>query len=95
MHRNSEVKWENESFSECLDIWRKKLSEHYNTRLKELEEDGLEWENIVNNHHNTLLTREDLERIDNEIIEEGYQYTPAANVSLEEEPEKYEEPEGI
>lgn len=95
MHRDTEVKWENESFSECLAIWREKLSEHYDERLQELEADGYDWEDIVNNHHNTLLTREDLEELDQEIIEEGYQYTPAANVSVEEEPEKYEQPEGI
>jgi hypothetical protein len=95
MHRDNEAKWVNESFSECLEIWREKLSEHYDERLRELEEEGLEWEDIVNNHHETLLTQEDIERIDDEIIEEGYQYTPAANVSLEEEPEKYEQPEGI
>lgn len=84
-------KWKNESISECLEIWREKLQAHYEERLAELGDDT-QWEDIVNEHHEHLLSGDDLERLDEEIVEEGYRYEPAANVSHEEAPEKYEEP---
>lgn len=86
-----EPKWENESMTECLELWRQKLQRHYEERLDDLGDD-VEWADIVNNHHEYLLGEEELERLDDEIVSEGYRYDPAANVSYEEAPEKYEEP---
>lgn len=86
-----EPKWKNESLTECLDLWRQKLQAHYEERLEELGED-MDWNDIVNNHHEYLLSSEDLRQLDEEIVSEGYQYDPAANVSYKEAPEKYKEP---
>lgn len=84
-------KWKNEPMTECLELWRQKLQRHYEERLAELGDDT-EWADIVNDHTEHLLSESDLERLDEEIVSEGYQYDPAANVSHEESPEKYEEP---
>lgn len=86
-----EPKWSNDSLTECLALWREKLQSHYQERLDELGDDT-EWSDIVNQHHEQLLSSDDLERLDEEIVSEGYQYEPAANVSYEEAPDKYEEP---
>lgn len=94
VERLPDPKWANESLTECLELWRQKLRVHYEERFDELGED-VEWADIVNNHHEHLLSSGDLERIDEEIVSEGYQYEPAANVSYEEAPEKYKEPEGL
>lgn len=86
-----EPKWKNESISDCLEVWREKLQEHIQSRMDELGDD-VKWEDIVNNHHEYILSGEDLKQLDEEIVAEGYQYDAAANVSYEEAPEKYEEP---
>lgn len=85
------------------DIWPRTsptpLVERYHSAIRALvaerfEQSGKSWEEAV---ESGILepTREDLEKIEAEVLAEGYKFDVSATISLKEEPDKYKPLAGI
>lgn len=85
----NQSKWEQPAATELAGIWRKKIREVVRNNIKTQLSIHGSWDKIVNQHSMELLTKDELQKIDNEILSTGRRYEWSAQISRKEAPEKY------
>lgn len=84
-------KWGKPAMSEVLEYYHSAIR---NLVAERFAASGKTWQEAV--HDRSLqLTREDFEKIEEDFLATGYRFTMSAQVSIEEEPEKYKPITGI
>jgi len=84
-------KWGKPAMSEVLEYYHSAIR---NLVAERFAASGKTWQEAV--HDRSLqLTRQDFEKIEEDFLATGYRFTMSAQVSIEEEPEKYKPITGI
>lgn len=84
-------KWPRESATPTVEKYHAAIRALVAERF---EASGKSWEEAVNDPE-LALTREDFERVEAELLAEGYKFDVSATISLKEEPDKYKPLAGI
>lgn len=84
-------KWGKVADSELVAFFHSRVGELFHKRVRE---SGKSWEESVFDP-SLAITRGDLDRIEQDLLDTGYRYTYSAQVSIVEAPEKYKSPEPL